>query len=248
MKKLFFIAVAVLAQTAAMAVGTDTMTVRIKAMRCEDCARKVMLALNEAPGVDDVNFNLERRTATISYDGSLITPDSICARLAATKRFKPTAYNPKDVIRRGMGMHMDDMNCEECAERIMNAMQNAPGIDSMAPRLNKHYMFIRYDANRTCKADIRKALVDLGFTPVNHYTSDKIDFGYYTISDDDAAQPETAEKVLILDGVEDVNINADKKTMAVTYFNDETTADKLLKGIKESGIKATPATPKACKK
>ena len=48
-----------------------------------------------------------------------------------------------------------------------------------------------------------------------------------------AVTQDTLDEALALDGVEDVNMNRQKKTLAVTFFNDETTADKLQKEILE---------------
>ena len=51
---------------------------------------------------------------------------------------------------------------------------------------------------------------------------------------------------LALDGVEDVNVNTTRKTLAVTFFNDETTADKLLDEIHKAGIDAKLPKPHEC--
>ena len=145
------------------------------------------------------------------------------------------------MIKRGYGQRMDDMHCQQCADSIMHRLGQLEGIDSLAPHLDKHYMFIRYDANRTSKAEIRNALNDMGYTPVNYYTSDKIAWAYYNIPAEQAT-PETVDDVLAIDGVEDVNVNARRGTMAVTYFSQEINAEKLLEEILKSGIKAVVPT------
>ena len=213
----------------------DSMTVRIKGMKCDECAHKVMVKVMENPGVNDIRFNIERRTATIIYDKQQTCEDSIKAPLNGT-RYNPTPYSTSDVILRGFGQRME-LDSEADARRAVASLQGKTGIDSLAPHVDKHYLFIRYDANKTCKADIRKELIGAGFTPSNYYTGKVIAYGYYAIP---AAQatPETLEQVMALDGVEDVSVNAVRETMAVTYFTDETDAAKLLAGIKAAGIKA----------
>ena len=67
---------------------TDTVTVRIKGMRCEECAHKVNTVLHKLNGVGSIDYNLERRTATIAYDKNQTCRDTIEARLAATGRYK----------------------------------------------------------------------------------------------------------------------------------------------------------------
>lgn len=231
---------------AGKAESLDSVTVRIKGMKCEECAHKVMMAVRQLPGIEGVKSNIERRTTTVVFNPAQTCRDSIEGRLAATGRFKASPYSPTEVIRRGFGLRMDDMHCQNCYNRIAKRLQLIEGVDSMAPHLDKHYVFIRYDANRTCKADIRQAIGQLGYTPVNYYTSNKIGFAYYNIPADQASQ-QSIDEVLILDGVEDVNVNVRQKSMAITYFKDETTAEKLLAQVREAGIKAEVPAPHECK-
>ena len=245
MKRLFLLTllVAVMLSTAS---ASDTLTVRIKGMRCGECAHKVKTALRQDKGIGGIAFNLERRTATIAFDPAQTCSDSIKARLAATKRYKATPYDPTEVIHKGMGQRIDDMHCQKCYNRIAQRLSKLEGIDSLGPHLDKHYIFIRYDANRTCKDTIRAAINRLGYTPVNYYTSPKIAFAYYLLPAGQATQ-ETMETVLAMDGVEDVNVNPKRNSLAVTYFNDETTADRLLQTIQQAGIKAELPKPHECK-
>lgn len=225
---------------------TDTLTVRIKGMRCGECAHKVKDVVKKGPGIQGITFNIERRTATIAYDRTQTCADSIRAHLAATGRYKASDYSPSDTIMRGMGLRIDDMHCQRCYDRISQRLQTMEGIDSMAPHLDKHYIFVRYDANKTSKDDIRRVLGGMGFTPVNYYSSPKVQFAYYTIPAEAVSQ-ETIDEVLTLTGVEDVNVNERQKSLAVTYFADETTADQLFADIKAAGIDAVVPPAHECK-
>jgi copper ion binding protein len=220
--------------------------VRIKGMKCEECAHKVMTAVRQLPGIDNVKSNIERRTTTVTFDPALTCRDSIEARLAATGRFKASPYSPDEVIRRGFGLRIDDMHCQNCANRITKRLSQIEAIDSMSPHLDKHYIFIRYDANRTCKADIRAAVEQLGYTPVNYYSGPKVSYAYYNIPAEQATQ-ETIDEVIIITGVEDVNVNQQKQSLAVTFFTDETNADQLLADIRQAGIKAELPPAHECK-
>lgn len=228
------------------AANSDTLTVRIKGMRCDDCAHKVKTALRQDAGVGGIEFNLERRTATIAFDPAKTCADSIEARLAATKRYKASHYSKDEIIRRGYGQRIDDMHCKKCADRITERLSQLEGIDSLVPHLDKHYFFIRYDANRTSKAEIRKLLNKIGYTPVNYYTSDKISWYYLLIPAEQATQ-ETMDAVMAIDGVEDVNVNIMRKSLAITYFTDEISGERLLDEIKKAGIKAELPKPHECK-
>ena len=180
------------------------------------------------------------------FDKKATCADSIKAHLDATGRYKTSPYSTTDVIGRGMGLRMDDMHCQKCYNRIAKRLQQIEGVDSTAPHLDKHYVFIHYDANRTSKRVIRDALVQLGYTPVNYYTSAKVGYAYYNIPAE-AATKQTIEEVEIMEGVDDVNVNPGRKTLAVTYITDETTADKLFSDIKGAGIQATLPPAHECK-
>ncbi|KXB46994.1 heavy metal-associated domain protein [Bacteroidales bacterium KA00344] len=216
----------VLCALPSMAQPLDTITVRIKGMRCDDCAHKVMNKVLENKGVADIQFNIERRTATVSYDKSKTSPEEFLAPLRGT-RFNPTTYSPTDVIKRGFGQRMIELQTEADARRVVAALEGKEGIDSLSPHLDKKYLFIRYDANRTSRAEIRRHLLDAGFTPSNYYTGPKISYANFTIPADKALSV-SLDDLLALDGVEDVCINRERGTVAITYFNDETTAEKLL--------------------
>ena len=245
-KVLIAMTLMLIAQLGVMAQDIDTLTVRIKGMRCEECAHKVKNVVKKLPGIDGITFNIERRTASIAFDKNHVCADSIKGRLAATVRYKASAYSPTDTIMRGFGLRIADMHCQNCYNRISQRLQGEVGIDSMAPHLDKSYIFVRYDANKTCKAEIRKAIGGLGFTPVNYYSGPKVSYAYYNIPAEATTQ-ETIDEVLILEGVEDANVNAKQKSLAVTFFTDETNADKLISDIRAAGIDAVLPPAHECK-
>ena len=204
----------------------DSVTLRIKSMRCEECAHKVNKALRSSDAVENVVFNLERRTVTIEYDGQRLTQDSIESILISTKRYKPSPYDPKEKIRRAMGLKTEEMQTAADSARVVKELWTIEGMDSVVPRMDKRYVFIRYDANKTDKATIVKRLTEAGFTPVSYYTSKVISHAYIKIPTV-AATRELTEEVLALDGVDDANVNPQRGTLAITYLNDQTTAEKL---------------------
>lgn len=236
MKKRFMTMLLALTASIGMASAQqlDSMVMRIKGMKCDECGHKVMVRLNERipDGIEDMWFDYEKRIATVLYDPAKTCPDSIKAPLIGT-RYNPTAYSKNDIITRGMGLRMAELKSSADGAKAMAALKGKLGIDSLAPHVNKNYLFIRYDANKTCKAEIRKQLVEAGFTPTNYYSSDKVQYAYYKIpgiKDTEA----TREKLFLIDGVEDFNINEKKQVLAITYFNDEMTADRLDAIIKKT--------------
>ena len=104
---------ALLTMSITMTAANETIVLRIKGMRCEECAHKVTTVLRQLEGIEGVNFDLEKRTATVEFDASKTCTDSIKGRLAATGRYKSSPYIPADVINRGMGLQMSDMHCQK---------------------------------------------------------------------------------------------------------------------------------------
>jgi copper ion binding protein len=245
MKRLFTLTTAAL-MTLTLTAANETIVLRIKGMRCEECAHKVTTVLKKLNGIGNMEFDFEKRTAAITFDNTQTCADSITARLARTGRYKSVPYSKDEVIRRGLGLQMGDMHCQGCANRIKQRLEKMEGIDSLAPHVDKHYFFIRYDANKTCKAAIKEALGELGFTPVSYYTSKEISFAYFLIPKEQATES-TIEEVLALDGVDDVNVNAKRGSLAITYVNKDTSEQQLLQAIQEAGIKATLPPAHECK-
>ena len=218
----------------AAAQTADTITVRIKGMKCDECAHKVMTKVMENKGVNDIWFNIERRTATVSYDPVATSPDAILTPLRGT-RYNPTDYSPADTILRGFGLRMEEMQADNDALRATTALQGQMGVDSLAPHLDKHYLFVRYDANRTSKAEIKRLLLEAGFTPTNYYTEPKVAYAVYRLATGSALV--ALDEVLAVKGVEDAVYNNQKGRLAITYFTDETQADKLLADLQAIGVK-----------
>ncbi len=231
-KKIFALIISVISSVGiASAQQLDTVTIRIKGMKCDECAHKVMDRLYERipEGIEDMWFDFEKRIATIAYDRNKTSVDAIEAPLKGT-RYNPTSYSKSDIITRGFGLRMQELTSDKDALKAVEALKGKTGIDSLAPHTNKQYLFIRYDANKTCKADIRKVLNSKGFTPTNYYSSPKVSYAYYKIKglkDDDA----TRDRFLQIQGVEDFNINTKLGVVAITYFNDEITQKELDKQI-----------------
>lgn len=245
MKRLLTLTAAAL-MTLTLTAANETIVLRIKGMRCEECAHKVTTVLKKLNGIGNMEFDFEKRTAAITFDNTQTCADSIKARLALTGRYKSSPYSKDEVIRRGLGLQMGDMHCQRCADRIGQCLEKMEGIDSLAPHVDKHYFFIRYDANKTCKAAIKQALGELGFTPVSYYTSKEISFAYFLIPKEQATE-DTIEEVLALDGVDDVNVNARLGSLAITYVNKDITEEQLLKAVQDVGIKASMPPVHECK-
>lgn len=140
------------------------------------------------------------------------------------------------MIRRGIGFHLAELSDEGKAQQISEALYRIQGVDSVVPHVDKLWVFVRYDANRTEKQAVRDCLTTLGYTPVNHYTSAEISYALLRLLATQATG-QTAEAALLIDGVDDAWVNKATHTLAITYVNKNTSEAKIKEELKEAGIK-----------
>lgn len=141
-----------------------------------------------------------------------------------------TPYSAADIIIRGVGQGME-ITYSASVRRAVAALSGREDIDSLAPHLNRHCLFIRHDTNRTSLADIKKHPVDAGFAPTNDYTSDRVGFALFDIPRGRNAQ-KPADDAIAFDGIDDVCVNPTMRKIAVTYLKDTTSEGKLRRQIK----------------
>ena len=105
----------------------------------------------------------------------------------------------------------------------------------------------RIKVNGNLKLDFKMAPTTLALKEVSVTAQHKVSGASASSLISRQANDETMETVLALDGVEDVNVNAKRHTLAYTFFNDETTAERLIGEIRQAGIKAQEPKPHECK-
>ena len=62
---------------------TVTKEFAIEGMSCGGCVKSVTGAVTRVPGVTSVEVSLERKAATVAYDGAAVTPAAIVAAIEA---------------------------------------------------------------------------------------------------------------------------------------------------------------------
>ena len=55
----------------------------VEGMSCGGCVKSVTGAVTRVPGVTNVEVSLERKAATVEYDGAAVTPAAIVAAIEA---------------------------------------------------------------------------------------------------------------------------------------------------------------------
>lgn len=62
-------------------------TIKVEGMMCEGCVNSVSESLGKVPGVESVDVNLKKGTATVMHDG---VPDDVLVRAVVDAGFRGT--------------------------------------------------------------------------------------------------------------------------------------------------------------
>lgn len=62
-------------------------TIKVEGMMCEGCVNNVSGSLGKVPGVESVDVNLKKGTATVMHDG---VPDDVLVRAVVDAGFRGT--------------------------------------------------------------------------------------------------------------------------------------------------------------
>lgn len=62
-------------------------TIKVEGMMCEGCVNSVSGSLGKVPGVESVDVNLKKGTATVMHDG---VPDDVLVRAVVDAGFRGT--------------------------------------------------------------------------------------------------------------------------------------------------------------
>jgi len=61
--------------------ATVTQEFAVEGMSCQGCVKSVTGALRILPGVENVDVSLEKKSATVAYDGAALKPAAIVAAI-----------------------------------------------------------------------------------------------------------------------------------------------------------------------
>jgi len=75
--KLLLIAVATVSLASIALPADTTTTFKVTGMYCSACQTKIQHALQKTDGVKDASVNLDKGSATVTYDDAKIKPDQI---------------------------------------------------------------------------------------------------------------------------------------------------------------------------
>jgi len=96
----------------------------IGGMTCASCVRRVERSLQKVEGVQEAGVNLATERATVKYDPSVTTLDSLRAAVERAGYTVPTEE---------VQLPIEGMTCASCVRRVEKSLAKLPGVESWLP-------------------------------------------------------------------------------------------------------------------
>ncbi|MBS3105251.1 heavy metal translocating P-type ATPase [Candidatus Woesearchaeota archaeon] len=144
-------------------------SISISGMHCASCAMTIERALKKTKGVAKASVNFASEKASVEFNENEVDEDAI--KQAILKSGYKVADAPKNEKNIGeTRLKVIGMNNPHCVGTVSNALNLIKGITSKELLINEH-AFIKYDPNQTNVEEIKKAIKQAGYEPVEQTTS-----------------------------------------------------------------------------
>jgi len=132
-------------------------TLRITGMTCTTCADTVEKALSTVSGVTQASVNFTAEKATVEYDPSVATEETLIRAVA------DTGYG---VATTEVTLSLIGMSCVTCAGTIEEALKGVDGVVSVAVNFAGEKAIVHYNPEVATVARLKKAVSDAGYQAV----------------------------------------------------------------------------------
>ncbi|MEO8288381.1 MAG: heavy metal translocating P-type ATPase [Chloroflexota bacterium] len=133
---------------------TTELKLPVGGMTCASCVRRVERALQKVEGVTDAGVNLATERATVKYDPTLATIDSLKAAVEKAGYTVPTEE---------ASLPIDGMTCASCVRRVEKSLAKLPGVESVAVNLATEHATVKYNPAMVGSGDFRQAVERAGY-------------------------------------------------------------------------------------
>ena len=134
----------------------------ITGMSCANCSRKVEKAISEMQGITEASVNLASEKLSVTYDEQAISLDEIetTVKNLGFGITVPTAN--RNVI-----IPIKGMNCASCSGKVEKTIQKLDGVADATVNLATEKATISYDPQTIKLLQIKEAIKNLGFEPLD---------------------------------------------------------------------------------
>jgi len=129
----------------------------IRGMHCASCAGRIEKGLQAVPGVEQASVNFAAERAAVRFDPSRASIDALRRAVRGLGYEIPH----EEVVIPIQGMH-----CASCVRRIEEALTALPGVIRASVNLATAQAMIAYLPGATTLTDLRRAIQDSGYTPL----------------------------------------------------------------------------------
>ncbi|MFA5896775.1 MAG: HAD-IC family P-type ATPase, partial [Thermoplasmata archaeon] len=137
---------------------TQRTTISIRGMTCASCAQTIEKTLRETTGVIDAAVNFASEKAIVDFDPSMVD------RTRLEKAIRDVGYEPvrHEIVLKALGMASP-----HCAGLVEKALLDTPGVLSADINFSIETVKIAYDPSVVTVAQIKKAILDAGYKPID---------------------------------------------------------------------------------
>ena len=131
----------------------------VHGMTCASCVNRVERALKTIPGVTQVSVNLATQTASIDFDSTMTTSESL------TQAVQEAGY---EIPIQSQTIIIGGMTCASCVSHVERALQHIPGVLSAHVNLATQTGTISTWTQQVTLTDLQQTITDAGYTIIHN--------------------------------------------------------------------------------
>lgn len=133
----------------------EKIELKVTGMTCASCVARVEKGIKDVKGVSDARVNLATEKATVEYDPSAVSVETIA------KAVKDSGYG---VVTESVTLPIGGMTCASCVARIEKDLKATKGVVNAFVNLATERATVTYIPSIITVPDIKKVIVNAGYT------------------------------------------------------------------------------------
>ncbi|TPX64334.1 hypothetical protein SpCBS45565_g05970 [Spizellomyces sp. 'palustris'] len=146
--------------------GTKEVVVSVQGMTCQSCVKTVTGVVKALPGVESAVVDLASESATVKYDGGLLSPEDLVAAIegcgfdAALQQNGPNKETPAS---EHYDISVKGMVCQSCVKTITAKLSPMVGVKTVKVDLETENASVEIDTAQTNVLALIDAIEECGF-------------------------------------------------------------------------------------